>query len=359
VPTATSAPLKVAYLVDGTDLFGGVKVVFRQAALVAARGHEVVVLSRGPAPSWCDLDLPFRQVESFDPATIPASDVVVASDWPTLGPALAAERGAVAHLFQGDESAYTHNLADHPAIERVYARPTPALVVAPHLGALLETRFGRPWRVVAQPLEPFFRPGPLARLLHREPRRPPRIAIVGPFECDWKGVRTALEAVRTLRSDGPGCTVVRLSQLPLRDEERAVLAADEFHTHLRPEEVARLLAGCDLLIAPSWEQEGFGLPVLEAMATGVPVVASDIACFRHFATPAAALVPARRPEAFAAAALEVLRHPPTWRRMRRAGLEVASRYTEARAGLEAEGALRWVATGAWRNELRREVAAPL
>ncbi len=352
MPTPPSAALKVTYLVDGTDLFGGVKVVFRQAELVAARGHDVTVLSRGPAPTWCDPRIPFRQVEVFDSATIPVSDVVVASDWPTLGPALDAARGTTAHLFQGNEAAYTHNIADHPTIKRVYARPAPALVVSPHLGTHLKAQYGRPWRVVAQPLEPFFHPRPLARLLRWGPRRPPRIAVVGPFECDWKGVPTALEAVRLMRGAGLDCGLVRVSQLPLCDHERRVLEADEFHTRLRPEDVARLMAGCDLLIAASWEQEGFGLPVLEAMACGVPVVASDVACFRHFAGPAAALVPADRAEAFAEAALVTLRRAPIWRKMRRAGLEVASRFTEARAGLEAESALRWVASGAWKSELR-------
>ena len=41
---------------------------------------------------------------------------------------------------------------------------------------------------------------------------------------------------------------------------------DEFHCRIPPADVARLIAGCDLMLAPSWEQEGFGLPVLEAMS---------------------------------------------------------------------------------------------
>ncbi len=349
---APANPLTVTYLVEGTQLFGGVKVVFRQADLMAARGHSVTVLSKGPEPTWYRPRAEFRQVGAFEPTEIPPSDVVVATDWPTLAPAVASGRGAPAHLFQGDEASYTHNITDHPAIRRAYAHPIPALVVSPHLGEVLERQYGRPWRHVAQPLEPFFRPPRFSLLTHRGPSRPARVLVVGPFECDWKGVATALAAVDQVRTRGLDCRLVRLSQLPLLPEEAELARADEFHTHIRPEEAARLISGCDLLLAPSWEQEGFGLPVLEAMACGTPVVASDISCFRHFAHDAALLVPAGQPAAFAEAAHRVLTNPREWRRLRRLGREVAGRFTEARSGSEAERALGWVASGEWRRQLR-------
>jgi glycosyltransferase involved in cell wall biosynthesis len=43
--------------------------------------------------------------------------------------------------------------------------------------------------------------------------------------------------------------------------------------------MARLFASCDVFLGPSRREEGFGLPAAEAMASGVPVVLSEIPSF--------------------------------------------------------------------------------
>jgi glycosyltransferase involved in cell wall biosynthesis len=343
----THRPLSVIYLLEDTALFGGVKVILNQANLLAARGHQISVVSRGPAPTWMDIAAEFRQVANFDRQEMVPADVTVATFWTTIAPAMEIARGEVAHYCQGFEATYTHNTADHPTIIEAYRNQVPALVVSPHLGHLLARDFDRPSRLVLQPLEPFWNAAPPSKM---HPSDIPRVLVVGPWEGDWKGVSTALDAVDHMRRTGRDLCLVRLSQYPLTDEERSRLVADEYHHHLTPEEAASLVAGCDVLLAPSWEQEGFGLPVLEAFASGVPVVASDISCFRSYASEAAFLAPAREPEAFARMATRVLEDPALWRRHRRSGLTVANRYSPREAAESAEEALRWVATGEWRRE---------
>ncbi|HSG40534.1 MAG TPA: glycosyltransferase, partial [Thermoanaerobaculia bacterium] len=93
-----------------------------------------------------------------------------------------------------------------------------------------------------------------------------------------------------------------------------------------PPEVARALRRCDLLFLPSREEEGFGLPLLEALASGVPAVASRIPSTVAMAEGAAALTPPGDAEAFAEAALQLLAEPGVWRRARALGIAAARRF---------------------------------
>ncbi len=339
--------LVVHYLLADTALFGGTKVALHQANLMARRGHAVTVVSTAPAPGWYPVDARYLRVDDLERADLPAADLTVATFWTTIEPAwhhAEARRGQALHYCQGLEHTYTHNQGEHEAIRRAYARPLPAMAVAAHLAADLERDFGRPARVVPQPLEPFWRP---RRRLGPPRRRPARIAVFSPFEIDWKGVRTALAAVGMLRAAAVDCQLVRVSQWPQNEEERSLLAADEYHYHLRPPEVARVLASCDLMLCPSWEQEGFGLPALEAMACGVPVIASDVSCYRGFAAAAAHLVPCDDAAAFASAAAACLGDRAWWCGMRRRGLAVAAAHREVRVAEVAETALYWAAERRW------------
>lgn len=70
------------------------------------------------------------------------------------------------------------------------------------------------------------------------------------------------------------------------------------------EDVVVLMQAAGALVQPSL-YEGFGLPVLEAMACGCPVVASDIAPFREVTAGAALLMPPGDAEKLAAALREI------------------------------------------------------
>ena len=69
-----------------------------------------------------------------------------------------------------------------------------------------------------------------------------------------------------------------------------------------------VVAGASVLVLPS-RDEGFGLPVLEAMAAGTPVVASDLPVLREVGGEHASYAAVGDAEAFAAALRQVLEAP--------------------------------------------------
>jgi glycosyltransferase involved in cell wall biosynthesis len=84
------------------------------------------------------------------------------------------------------------------------------------------------------------------------------------------------------------------------------------------------------LIFPSWI-EGFGLPVLEAMACGTPVIASDRGSIPEVTGDAALLSDVNDPNALAEHICQVLTSPGTARQLRLRGQARASLFTWERA----------------------------
>lgn len=110
------------------------------------------------------------------------------------------------------------------------------------------------------------------------------------------------------------------------------------------EDMADVLAALDLLAAPSrWE--GFGLMLAEAMAAGVPVVASDVGGIPSVVGGAGRLVPAEDPAALAAALGALLRDPAEREALRRAGLARAERFDWERSAAEVEAVYRRAGAG--------------
>jgi phosphatidylinositol alpha-mannosyltransferase len=136
----------------------------------------------------------------------------------------------------------------------------------------------------------------------RDDREPPRpiLLFVGRHE-QRKGLGVLLDAfamverpaVLWVASEGPE-TEVQRRRHPDSDRVRWLGTISE-------EEKAARLVGADVLCAPSLHGESFGIVLLEGMAAGCAVVASDIEGYRTAAGGHAALVPPGDKEALARA----------------------------------------------------------
>jgi glycosyltransferase involved in cell wall biosynthesis len=87
-------------------------------------------------------------------------------------------------------------------------------------------------------------------------------------------------------------------------ESLGVRAYVEFTGFIPETHLAKLWAEASALVFPSLH-EGFGLPLIEAMSHGVPIVASDASAIPEIVGKAGLLVSARSPDSFAAALLQI------------------------------------------------------
>jgi glycosyltransferase involved in cell wall biosynthesis len=105
------------------------------------------------------------------------------------------------------------------------------------------------------------------------------------------------------------------------------------------EMLAALYRRAHLVLLPS-EREGFGLPVVEAMACGTPVICSDLPVLREVGGDAAEYCPVAQPLAWAQRVDELLlereRHAERWRARQIRGLSRAASFSWQRYAVEME-----------------------
>ncbi len=148
-----------------------------------------------------------------------------------------------------------------------------------------------------------------------------------------KNLRGLLKAFRLVRQRHPGPLelviagrfawlskplITDLANSELRDSVRTT-------GFVSAEKLPALYSGAEAFVFPTFG-EGFGLPVLEAMACGSPVVASGIPAVREVAGDAAVLVDPYSPESIAQGILEVLDSGEARESIIRRGLEHARHF---------------------------------
>ena len=176
----------------------------------------------------------------------------------------------------------------------------------------------------------------------------PYLLMVGTLE-PRKNHATAMRALARLKQAGhPHRLLIAGGQGWLFEPVRRLveelgLAGDvTFAGRVPDDDLPALYAGADALLLPSL-YEGFGFPVLEAMACGTPVVCADSSSLPEVAGDAALLVPATDDEALAAAVARILTEPGLADELRRRGAAQAARFRWEKCAAETVALYREVA----------------
>ena len=321
--------MNICFLLESTELSGGVRVVFDQARLLTQRGHTVIIRARFGSHHWYhhaitidyidDLALPFPE------NTVP--DVVIATFWTTAQAATQLHCPHVFHFCQGYEGDLPEYTNIREQIEHAYRLPIPKLTVGDWLTTRLQHIYGTshfPVHTIGQIVDTaLFTPRYFAynQLLRKLFHRPAKILLIGLFESSVKGIPDALDAIRILRQQNVRLHVTRISNRTLSEKENNMTPIDCYFSNLSPQAMADLYRTHDLLIAPSHAAEGFGLPFAEALASGIPCVATTIPSHMSFdhAHDYAVFVPPSDPATMTQAILKLLNDPRKQAYLRKRG----------------------------------------
>jgi glycosyltransferase involved in cell wall biosynthesis len=117
-----------------------------------------------------------------------------------------------------------------------------------------------------------------------------------------------------------------------------------FAGHVPGDELPYWYGSATVFVLPA-RYEGFGLPVLEAMACGTPVITSNRSSLPEVAGDAALLVDLERPQELAAALLKLATQPELRQELAQRGLQQAAGFSWRRSAAATLQVYRQVGSG--------------
>lgn len=348
--------MKIGYFIRNIGVSGGVKVILQHVIMLKEAGHDVTLMAQKVKAEWRGLPSRPLLIKEQDLSDMPPCDVVVGSVPSDVVRLYKRGKGTVVHLCQGYEPVEYRSRIEGEAIsekyarkgvfsalerymdvakfkkrireiEAVYALPTVKAAVSRHLKDLIEKTYGQECRLIQNGIDArVFTPNP-DRVWGEGGRI--RVLSVGSMAVGFKGIPDTLDAVAALKERGLAIELVRVSPGPPSTREKEGEIVDRYLTGIGEEEMASLYRDTDVFISSSLEGEGFGLPAIEALASGVPSILTGISTYRNFSddTTFARFVPTHSPEEIAAAVLAFKADPELRRVSVEKGFSVARRYT--------------------------------
>lgn len=358
--------MRITFVSPAPDLSGGQRVIAAHASRLARRGHTVTVFApphrtpsvrevvrgalRGHWPRrvlngshYEHLGVEVRQIDHPRPVAagdLPDADVVVATWWETAEwvAKLPPNKGAKVYFIQGYE---VSDYVPSGSLDATWRLPMSKIVVAQWLEELAITKSAGARLLVvpnAVSLEQFNAP------LRRKKSTPTVGLVYSLARC--KGCDLALEAFRIAARRVPN---LKLRSFGSEVARTLPLPRSSSHTTRPPQHLIReIYAACDAWLFAS-RSEGFGLPILEAMACRTPVIGAPAgAAPELLAGGGGVLVEPEDPTNMAEAIVKVCTMSEVeWRVMSDAAYATATKYTWDDATDLFEAALVTAANGTW------------
>lgn len=289
---------KITFIIPFTEKTGGIAVVLEYMYQLRKMGHEVNIfyplipymcLIPESKPLWKSLliwmiqlmqnlfrytrkiihhsnEFTVKPVLLINNYFIPNSDIILATAWPTAYDVakLNSKKGVKFYLIQGYETWCGYNEKVHAS----YKLPLNLITISPFLTNKIKTVQHSEIRAEIYngirldrfypPVEKFFSNPKILMMAH---------------ELELKGTQDGLEALSKLKKECPdiNITLFGICSKPKTDFDYKYVQNPNY------EELLKLYQKANIFLSPS-HSEGWGLPVMEAMACKCAVIATKTGC---------------------------------------------------------------------------------
>lgn len=282
------APMKIGYVLPHHSLTGGLKMLLSQMQMLKERGHHVTAFFKGEKgsrviPAWSDLEVDkevlLSPMELLAEHTSDCDIVVVGWIYQLLE--FKGKDTKVFYWEQGHESLfgdipdYAYIPGIRNSLDLCYKTGIPIASVSRFVSKVLRARYGVDSPVITNGIDiTLFKPTP-----DRRASLLPTVLLVGSPSLRFKGFSDALKALEIVWAKGLRFQVKWICQ-----QKPDIEPSFPVHYLVQPaqEEIVESYQQADLLLFTSW-YEGFGMPPLEAMACGTPVVATNSGGVQEYA----------------------------------------------------------------------------
>lgn len=264
--------MDIVYVLETTVLSGGIKNVFEQVDRLADRGYRTHLFALGDQPAWFPLKTGIRKFPNYAMMLNELKKmnaIKIATWWKTL-PIVwnscdprQGGCGVPLYLVQDiEESYYPHWPAMQERVRQTYRMPVHLLTIADWTAKQLKERFGREAANISIGIDlDVYKPN------RTQQYDPFRILACSRKSQQLKGFQLTVDAVREVCRRLPESSFVTFGT-----EEPGLTGIPHRHYDCPDDRtVAGLYSDCGVFVQSSLH-EGFGLPILEAMACGAPVV---------------------------------------------------------------------------------------